>query len=93
MNTTTLLGLLAGSLTTLAFLPQVLRTWRTKSAGDLSVGTFVLFCAGVSLWLVYGLLLQDLPIILSNIVTLVLASTVLMLLLRYRRAERRARRA
>jgi len=88
----TLLGLLAATLTTLAFLPQVIKTWRKKSAEDLSLGTFSLFCAGVSCWLAYGLLIGDLPIILANAVTLVLAGTVLVLALVYRRREEEASR-
>ena len=89
----TLLGLLAATLTTLAFLPQVIKTWRKKSAEDLSLGTFSMFCAGVSCWLAYGLLIGDLPIILANAVTLVLAGTVLVLALVYRRREEKASRA
>lgn len=84
MSTVTVLGIVAGTFTTLAFFPQVLRTWRTKSAEDLSFGTFGLFFAGVCLWLLYGILMNDLPIILSNVVTLVLAATILGLMIRYR---------
>ena len=92
MNLTNLLGIIAGTFTTIAFLPQVVRTWRTKSAEDLSLPTFSLFFTGVCLWLVYGLIRDDLPIILSNIVTLVLSGIVLGLMLVYRRRDR-ARRA
>ncbi len=93
MNPVTLLGIAAGILTTLAFLPQVIRTWRTKSAADLSFTTFILFCVGVVLWLCYGILLRDLPIILANGVTLVLAATVLGLMIRYRLRDRARDRA
>lgn len=79
-----LLGLLAGLLTTAAFVPQVLRTWRTRSANDLSTGMFVVFCSGVALWLIYGILTHDLPVVVANAVTLMLALTILVMKFRYR---------
>jgi MtN3 and saliva related transmembrane protein len=85
MNFVTALGLLAAALTTFSFLPQVIKTWRSKSAEDLSLGTFSMFCAGVLCWLIYGLLIEDLPIILANAVTLVLAGAVLVQAVVYRR--------
>lgn len=84
MNPVTLLGFLAGTLTTLAFLPQVLKTWRSKSSKDLSLGTLSMFCTGVILWLVYGILGKDLPIIVANSVTLVFVLTSFVLTLLYR---------
>jgi MtN3 and saliva related transmembrane protein len=78
-----LLGLLAGLLTTTAFIPQVLRTWRTRSASDLSTGMFVVFCSGVTLWLIYGMLTRDLPVIIANAVTLMLALTILIMKFKY----------
>lgn len=79
-----LIGTLAGTLTTLAFLPQVIKTWRTRSTADISLSMFVLFCGGVALWLVYGLMIGALPVIIANAVTLVLAGTVLVLKLKDR---------
>ncbi len=70
MTMTNVLGYAAGSLTTLAFVPQVLRTWRTRSAGDLSWGMLLIFMLGVLLWLAYGLALGSWPIILCNGLTL-----------------------
>lgn len=91
MNWITALGLLAATLTTLSFLPQVIKTWRMKSAEDLSLGTFGMFCTGVFCWLMYGLLIGDLPIILANAVTLILAGSVLVLAIIYRgRASEKA---
>ncbi|MBD1869553.1 SemiSWEET transporter [Oculatella sp. FACHB-28] len=84
MDFTFLLGLLAGLLTTTAFVPQVLRTWRTKSANDLSTGMFVVFCSGVTLWLIYGILTRDFPVIIANAVTLMLALTILAMKFKYR---------
>ena len=84
MDTLTLLGLIAASLTTVSFVPQVLKIWKTKSAGDLSFAMFGTFCVGVVLWLVYGLMLRNLPIIVSNLVTLLLCMAALALMFRYR---------
>lgn len=85
MTYVTALGLIAATLTTLAFLPQAIKTWKAKSSEDLSMGTLSMVCAGVFCWLIYGLLIEDLPIILANAVTLVLVSSVLALAMLYRR--------
>ncbi len=71
-----MVGLAAGVCTTLAFLPQVLKTWRTRSAGDLSLAMLLIFCAGLVLWLCYGALIRSFPVIAANLVTLVLAGTL-----------------
>jgi MtN3 and saliva related transmembrane protein len=68
-----LIGFAAGSLTTFAYVPQVVRTWRTRSTKDLSLGMLVALCAGVSLWLTYGIALGAWPIIIANSVTVVLS--------------------
>ena len=73
----TILGLLAATLTTIAFVPQVLKTWRTRSTHDISFGMFSLLAAGVFAWLIYGILIGDLPLVLANGVTFVLAGTIL----------------
>jgi MtN3 and saliva related transmembrane protein len=67
------IGYLAGTLTTLAFVPQVVRSWRTRSTGDLSTGMLITFSAGVALWFIYGLGLRAWPIVVANGVTLALA--------------------
>lgn len=77
MNPITLLGLAAATCTTIAFVPQVVKTWKAKTAKDLSLGTFSIFTTGVVLWLVYGLLIMDIPIIAANTVTLALVVTIL----------------
>jgi MtN3 and saliva related transmembrane protein len=87
MDAITLLGLAAATCTTVAFLPQVIKNWRTKSAGDLSFGTFGLFTFGVVLWLVYGALIENLPIIVSNVVTLALNVANLVQMVWYRPAR------
>ena len=81
----TLLGFAAGTLTTLSFVPQVHKAWRSKRCEDLSLGMLLAFGAGVFLWLIYGLELRDLPIILANAVTLALILVLLWLKSRYGR--------
>ena len=71
------IGLTAGTLTTISFIPQVLRAWRTRSVNDLSLGMLMTFNVGVALWTVYGFALGELPIIITNIVTLGLALALL----------------
>lgn len=71
------LGLLAGTLTTISFVPQVWQTWKTRSTKDLSLGMLLIFTLGIALWLIYGLWMQAPPLILSNIITLLLAGTLL----------------
>ena len=80
---TTALGMLAGALTTIAFLPQVLKTWKSKSAKDVSAGMLATFTTGVLLWLIYGVLIESWPVIIANAVTLVLAGANLALKLKY----------
>jgi len=78
-----LLGSLAGICTTGAFLPQVIRTWRTRSTDDISLGMFSLMVLGILLWLIYGLEQSDWPLIIADGVSLVLAGIILCLKLRY----------
>ncbi|MEB3355163.1 MAG: SemiSWEET transporter [Synechococcales bacterium] len=87
MNLVTTLGLVAGSLTTIAYLPQLLKTWRSKSAEDISWSMLITLCLGIVLWLVYGSYVHDLPVILANVVTLMLTSFILVLKIRYRRCR------
>ena len=79
----TLIGLLAATLTTGSFLPQVIRAWRTRSTRDVSAWMFVLLVTGNALWLVYGTLIGDLPLVIANLVTLGLVGIILALKLRY----------
>jgi len=84
MNEIQILGLAAGSCTTIAFLPQVIKTWKSGSAKDLSLGMFSFFCFGVLLWLIYGIIIRDVPVILANLFTLLLASSLLFFKLRFK---------
>lgn len=81
------IGFAAGVLTTFAFLPQLLHTFKTKSVADLHVGTLVTFDIGLFLWLVYGIHLHSWPMILANAVTLCFQIPLLMLKLRYRNSN------
>ncbi|PSB52165.1 SemiSWEET transporter [Chamaesiphon polymorphus] len=78
-----LVGYLAATLTTAAFLPQVLQVWQSKSTKDLSLPTLLSFIAGISFWLIYGLLVRSAPIIIANAVTLVLNLVILQFKLKY----------
>ncbi|MGB5963790.1 MAG: SemiSWEET transporter [Coleofasciculaceae cyanobacterium] len=78
------LGLVAGTLTTIAFLPQLYKTWKTKSAQDVSLVMMITFCIGVFLWLIYGLAIHAMPVAVANAVTLILALLILLLKIRYK---------
>jgi MtN3 and saliva related transmembrane protein len=83
MRLTSLLGFIAGTLTTVSFVPQVLHAWRSKSCDDLSWGMLFTFSAGVLLWLCYGFRLWAMPIIAANAVTLALLLIIMALKARY----------
>jgi len=87
MDSTTALGLIAGMMTTLAYLPQVVKTWKTKSGEGISWSMMIILCIGIILWLVYGVYVHDLPVICANSITLVLSSLILALKIRYRPAR------
>lgn len=88
MDSLTLLGMTAATLTTCSFVPQLTKVWRTKSAADLSYGMFGAFSLGILLWFAYGLLRDDLPVIVANGITLVLSVTILLLKVRFDRTPR-----
>lgn len=70
------LGYLAACLTTLAFIPQVVYCWRTRDTTSISLGMYTSFCLGVFLWLVYGVLAEQWPVVAANLVTFVLAGSI-----------------
>ena len=80
-----ILGFSAAFLTTAAFVPQLVRVLRLRSARDISLPTFLMFSAGVFLWLLYGIDIGSKPVIASNVVTLVLSVSILILKLRFDR--------
>ncbi|MFA4986462.1 MAG: SemiSWEET transporter [Candidatus Brocadiia bacterium] len=79
----TVLGLCAAAGTTGAFLPQVIRTARLKETKDISLAMYIVMLVGISLWLVYGILRSDLPVIAANALTLVLVAAVLGMKIKY----------
>jgi MtN3 and saliva related transmembrane protein len=80
-----LIGYLAAFCTTAAFIPQVLLVWRQRSAQGVSLGMYSAFCLGVFLWLCYGLVIKAWPLAINNAITLVLASSVLVMKWRFDR--------
>lgn len=81
---TSLIGIAAACCTTLAFIPQVIHSLKTGDTEGISLGMYAIFTLGVALWFGYGWFQQDLPILMANGVTLVLASTILGLVIRNR---------
>jgi MtN3 and saliva related transmembrane protein len=77
-------GWVAAALTTLSFVPQVVRTLRTRDVSGISVPMYAAFCLGVAIWIVYGVMTASPPVIAANVVTLTLAGAVLALTLRLR---------
>lgn len=71
MMDVTVIGGAAGFLTSIAIIPQMIKTWKTRHARDLSIWQQIIIIGGLSLWLYYGILLRDMPLILSNTFTLV----------------------
>jgi MtN3 and saliva related transmembrane protein len=80
---TPIVGFIAAILTTVAFVPQIVRVWRTRSVQDISLSMYTLFTLGVVLWLVYGILIYSWPIIFANCVTLLLAGAVLIMKVKF----------
>ena len=83
MDAITLVGFVAGTLTTVAYVPQVIRSWKLKETKDISLSMLVLYAVGVSLWLVYGIGMDSLPIIAANGISLVLILVLLGIKIRY----------
>ncbi len=77
------IGYLAGTLTTISFIPQARLSWKTRHTAGLSLGMYAIFALGVALWLGYGLLIGAWPVIVSNSITLALALFILALRLRH----------
>ena len=84
-----IVGYCAAFLTTVAFLPQAIWSWKTRDLSGISLGMYSLFTAGVGLWLVYGLVLEKWPLILANAMTFALALSILMLKLRHTARQRK----
>ena len=86
MNGIEILGYTAGAITTLTFLPQVIKTWKNKSAKDVSLNMFIIAVINEIMWVVYGALLDNWVIILTNAIILVMSTTMIFLKLKYGRS-------
>ena len=83
MNYIDVFGFLAALLTTIAFLPQLYKTWQTKSADDVSIIMLILFITGLICWIIYGLKINSIPILLANLMTLIFNLSILILKITY----------
>jgi MtN3 and saliva related transmembrane protein len=83
VDLTTIIGLSAGLLTTISLVPQVTKIWKTRSAKDVSRKMFIAFCLGVALWLVYGVVKGDIPMMIWNSISLALALSILGMKLKF----------
>lgn len=83
MTIMTILGVVAGALTTGSLLPQAIKTLKTKKTRDISLITYIMSVTGIILWIVYGAYVKDIPILFANIVAIALSGTILICKLRY----------
>lgn len=84
MDWINIVGITAGTLSAITFLPQVIKTWRMKAAGELSLMMILLITSGVSLWILYGLLLENYVIIITNSVVFILSLFLIYFKLNYK---------
>ena len=84
MDYVTVIGLAAAALTAVAFFPQLMKVWQTKSTGDISLGMFSMFSFAVLLWFVYGILISNPPVIIANFLVFVQAFAILVFKVKYK---------
>ena len=84
MDYITIIGLVAAALTAIAFFPQLMKVWKTRSTKDISLGMFSIFCVGVFLWVVYGILINDPPVIIANFLVFTQAFIILIFKVKYK---------
>ena len=84
MDYIVIIGLIAATCTTAAFVPQAIKTIKTRETKDLSLGMYLMFTIGVFLWLVYGIFIKNVPIIAANVVTLMFTTTILFMIVRFK---------
>ena len=78
-----LIGFIAAALTTSSFIPQAIKTFRSRDTQSISLGMYVIFTIGIACWMVYGVLLESWPMIIANLITLSLAAAILGMKLRF----------
>ena len=84
MENIEILGLVAATLTTVAFVPQVYKTWKNKSVKDISLSMYTVLLMGLLLWIVYGFYINSLPIIAANIITATLSVLIVIMKIKYK---------
>jgi len=84
MDAITIIGLIAALFTTVSLLPQLIKVYKTKSTKDISTGMFTLFGGGVLVWFVYGVFVNDLPIIVANSLAFIQAAVILIFKAKYK---------
>ncbi len=83
INLNNIIGIIAGIITTSALVPQALKIYKTKSARDISLTMFIFLAIGITLWLIYGVLIKEIPVILANFVSLILIFSIIFMKIRY----------
>ncbi|WP_043646344.1 SemiSWEET family sugar transporter [Fundidesulfovibrio putealis] len=86
------LGLAAGCMTTCSFIPQVVRTYRSRSVSDISLRMYLLLCAGIAMWVVYGLMIGSVSVVAANSVSLCLTLAILVMKIKFRHERNSPRR-
>jgi MtN3 and saliva related transmembrane protein len=84
INAITIIGLVAATFTTICLFPQLVKVWKTKSTRDISAGMFSLYCGGLLLWFIYGVYIDNLPIMLANSLAFIQALVILLFKLKYK---------
>jgi MtN3 and saliva related transmembrane protein len=84
MDYITIMGLVAATLTVIAFFPQLMKVWKTKSTKDISLGMFSIFCVAVFLWFVYGILIKDTPVTIANFLVFIQAFIIVVFKVKYK---------
>ena len=83
MTYITIIGFIAGGLTAISFLPQILQIYRTRQARDLSLPMFTVLTIGIFLWIVYGILSKSLPVVIANSIAFVFCSYIVIMKIKY----------
>lgn len=84
INYIAVIGLIAGTCTTISFLPQVIKIIKTKETKDISISMYIILATGMFLWIIYGIFIGALPVILANTISFIFATIILILKIRYR---------
>jgi len=93
MSLALFLGYFAGFLTTVSFVPQVIKTWKTKSADDFSLMMLLIWVTGIACWVAYGFLLNAIPIILWNLASFFFAGAILVMKLKFKGGRKEPKRS